>query len=87
MKVRKQRTKIIIIEIVTSWEWVWRRNYKEFNLKVQLFIYSNDFFQMCNLLKSGDWTVERDEDLTAPYAFSKTTWLAFEDEVSVNIKV
>lgn len=42
---------------------------------------------MCNLLKSGDWTVERDEDLTAPYAFSKTTWLAFEDEISVNIKV
>lgn len=41
---------------------------------------------MCSLLKNGDWTVERDEDLTAPYAFSKTTWLAFEDEVSVNIK-
>lgn len=43
-------------------------------------------FQMCSLLKTGDWTVERDEDLTAPYAFSKTTWLAFEDEVSINIK-
>jgi len=31
--------------------------------------------------------VERDEDLTAPYAFQNSTWIAFEDKISVGIKV
>lgn len=44
-------------------------------------------FQLCSLFKKKNWTLERDEDLTAPYAYSGDTWLAFEDEISVNIKV
>lgn len=32
------------------------------------------------------WTVERDEDLTAPYAYKNTSWIAFEDETSVKIR-
>ena len=31
--------------------------------------------------------MERDEDLTAPYAFQNKTWIAFEDKISVGIKV
>jgi hypothetical protein len=38
-------------------------------------------------MSTGNWTVERDEDLTAPYAFKNTTWIAFEDELSLKIKV
>lgn len=44
-------------------------------------------FQLCDLMKSGEWTVERDEDLTAPYAFKNNMWIAFEDRISVAIKV
>ncbi|XP_071444010.1 uncharacterized protein [Hetaerina americana] len=42
--------------------------------------------QVCAMMKEGGWTVERDEDLTAPYAFRNKTWIAFEDETSVTIK-
>ncbi|KAK6623872.1 hypothetical protein RUM44_010728 [Polyplax serrata] len=42
--------------------------------------------ELCSLFKKKNWTLERDEDLTAPYAYSGDTWLAFEDEISVNIK-
>jgi hypothetical protein len=35
----------------------------------------------------GGWTVERDEDLTAPYAFRNSSWIAFDDVMSVEIKV
>lgn len=38
-------------------------------------------------MSSENWTVERDEDLTAPYAFQNNTWIAFEDKISVGIKV
>ena len=38
-------------------------------------------------MSEGTWTVERDEDLTAPYAFRKKTWVAFDDRISVSIKV
>lgn len=38
-------------------------------------------------MNKGEWTVERDEDLTAPYAFKDKTWIAFEDKISVSIKV
>lgn len=43
--------------------------------------------QLCTLMSAGGWTVERDEDLTAPYAFHDTTWVAFDDPTSVSIKV
>lgn len=42
---------------------------------------------MCQEMKEGNWTIERDEDLTAPYAFMNKTWLSFDDSVSVSIKV
>lgn len=41
---------------------------------------------MCEEMKEGNWTIERDEDLTAPYAFMNETWMAFDDSVSVSIK-
>lgn len=46
-----------------------------------------DLLQLCTLMSAGGWTVERDEDLTAPYAFHDTTWVAFDDPTSVSIKV
>lgn len=39
------------------------------------------------MMESGNWTVERDEDLTGPYAFLNATWLAFDDPTSAKIKV
>ncbi|XP_066584796.1 uncharacterized protein [Prorops nasuta] len=42
--------------------------------------------ELCNSMKSGEWTIERDVDLTAPYAFQNKTWFAFEDKISVGIK-
>uniref|UniRef100_A0A2S2QUD6 Chitinase-3-like protein 1 n=1 Tax=Sipha flava TaxID=143950 RepID=A0A2S2QUD6_9HEMI len=42
--------------------------------------------QMCEIMKEGNWTIERDEDLTAPYTFMNTTWMSFDDSVSVSIK-
>jgi hypothetical protein len=39
------------------------------------------------LISTGGWTIEREEDLTAPYAFKNNTWLAFDDSISVGIKV
>ncbi|XP_043251298.1 hornerin-like isoform X2 [Colletes gigas] len=42
--------------------------------------------QLCDLMNKGEWTVERDEDLTAPYAFKNKTWIAFEDKISIAIK-
>ncbi|CAL7933092.1 unnamed protein product [Xylocopa violacea] len=42
--------------------------------------------QLCDLMKKEGWTVERDEDLTAPYAFKEKMWIAFEDRISVAIK-
>lgn len=44
-------------------------------------------FQLCSLMEKGSWTLERDEDLTAPYAYSGPTWVAFDDSVSTAIKV
>jgi Glycosyl hydrolases family 18. len=46
-----------------------------------------DNFQLCALISEGGWTIERDEDLTAPYAFKNDTWLSFDDSISVGIKV
>lgn len=37
-------------------------------------------------MKEGNWTIERDEDLTAPYTFMNRTWMSFDDSVSVSIK-
>ncbi|KAF4521178.1 hypothetical protein B566_EDAN010640 [Ephemera danica] len=42
--------------------------------------------EVCQLLQEGGWMVERDEDLTAPYAFRNSSWIAFDDELSVEIK-
>merc|ERR1719397_2293355 len=42
--------------------------------------------QVCHLLSRGNWTLERDEDLTAPYAFLGPKWLAFDDDTSLKIK-
>ncbi|XP_015603015.1 mucin-19 isoform X1 [Cephus cinctus] len=42
--------------------------------------------ELCELMSEGEWTVERDEDLTAPYAFKDDTWIAFEDKISAGIK-
>ncbi|XP_075231854.1 uncharacterized protein LOC142330474 [Lycorma delicatula] len=42
--------------------------------------------ELCTLMAEGKWTIERDEDLTAPYAFKNDTWLAFDDPTSTAIK-
>lgn len=42
--------------------------------------------QVCQLLTQGNWTLERDEDLTGPYAFLGNKWLAFDDDTSLKIK-
>lgn len=46
-----------------------------------------DRSEMCRALDEGEWIVERDEDLTAPYTFRDDTWIAFEDRISAGIKV
>lgn len=43
--------------------------------------------QLCQAISQDEWTIERDEDLTAPYAFTNNTWIAFEDKISAKIKV
>ncbi|XP_021929217.1 uncharacterized protein LOC110834409 [Zootermopsis nevadensis] len=42
--------------------------------------------ELCTLMSAGGWTIERDEDLTAPYAFKNGSWLSFDDRISVGIK-
>ncbi|XP_033606360.1 uncharacterized protein LOC111861744 [Cryptotermes secundus] len=42
--------------------------------------------ELCTLLADGGWTIERDDDLTAPYAFKNDSWIAFDDKISVGIK-
>ena len=39
-------------------------------------------------MSTGNWTVERDDDLTGSYAFSDDgSWIAFDDELAAQIKV
>ncbi|KAL0893318.1 hypothetical protein ABMA27_014909 [Loxostege sticticalis] len=45
-----------------------------------------DQAELCRLLQKGRWTLERDQDLSGPYAFKNTTWIAFEDSSSVDVK-
>ncbi|XP_059048613.1 mucin-2-like [Achroia grisella] len=45
-----------------------------------------DQAEICRLLQKGRWTLERDQDLSAPYAFKNTTWMSFEDSSSVDVK-
>ncbi|CAB3229758.1 unnamed protein product [Arctia plantaginis] len=45
-----------------------------------------DQAELCRQLKSGRWTLERDQDLSAPYAFKDKTWISFEDSSSVDVK-
>ncbi|XP_046820279.1 mucin-19-like isoform X2 [Vespa crabro] len=42
--------------------------------------------EFCESMDDGEWTIERDEDLTGPYAFKNKTWIAFEDKISAGIK-
>ncbi|XP_057372693.1 uncharacterized protein LOC130693540 [Daphnia carinata] len=43
--------------------------------------------QLCSLLSKGNWTVERDDDLTGTYAYSEDgDWIAFDDEIAAQIK-
>ena len=43
--------------------------------------------QVCKSLKKGNWTLEREEDKTGPYAFNEKNWIAFDDDTSLKIKV
>jgi hypothetical protein len=43
--------------------------------------------QVCKTLTKGNWTLEREEDKTGPYAFSDKKWMAFDDDTSIRIKV
>ncbi|KAL4708706.1 hypothetical protein ACJJTC_017385 [Scirpophaga incertulas] len=45
-----------------------------------------DQAELCRLLQKGRWTLERDQDLSGPYAFKNTTWISFEDSSSVDVK-
>jgi hypothetical protein len=39
-------------------------------------------------MSTGNWTIERDDDLTGSYAFSEDgDWIAFDDELVAQIKV
>ena len=50
-------------------------------------IISPVWLQVCKTLKSGNWTVEREEDLTGPYGFDDTKhWMSFDDATSLTIK-
>ena len=43
--------------------------------------------QVCRVLSTGNWTLERDEDLTGPYSFLGSKWISFDDDTSLKIKV
>ncbi|CAK1552731.1 unnamed protein product [Leptosia nina] len=45
-----------------------------------------DQSELCRTLQKGRWTLERDQDLSAPYAFQNLTWISFEDASSVDVK-
>ncbi|XP_073974176.1 uncharacterized protein isoform X2 [Rhodnius prolixus] len=42
--------------------------------------------QFCKMMEEGGWTLEREEDMTAPYAYKGTDWMAFDDTTSTSIK-
>ena len=50
-------------------------------------IFFTSMLQVCQLLSVGNWTLERDEDLTGPYSFLANKWIAFDDDTSLKIKV
>lgn len=44
--------------------------------------------EVCSRLSTGNWTVERDDDMTGTYAYSEDgDWIAFDDELAAQIKV
>ncbi|KAG6448979.1 hypothetical protein O3G_MSEX005797 [Manduca sexta] len=45
-----------------------------------------DQAELCRQLQKGRWTLERDQDLSAPYAFKNKIWVSFEDASSVDVK-
>ncbi|CAH0723189.1 unnamed protein product, partial [Brenthis ino] len=45
-----------------------------------------DQAELCRQIRKGRWTLERDQDLSAPYAFKDLTWISFEDPSSVDVK-
>jgi hypothetical protein len=57
------------------------------NIMISVTLYVIPRFQLCSLFADGGWTIERDDDLTAPYAFKNDSWIAFDDRISVGIKV
>ena len=43
--------------------------------------------QVCKAIKNGNWTLEREEDMTGPYTYNGRVWIAFDDDISLKIKV
>ena len=42
---------------------------------------------MCSVMNEGNWTVERDDDLTGTYAYSSQgEWISFDDDLASKIK-
>ena len=60
---------------------------ENFLLRRNLDCFIGLLFQVCQILSKGNWTLERDEDLTAPYSYLGTKWVAFDDDTSLKIKV
>lgn len=54
------------------------------NLMMIFFIHLK---QICRNKKSGNWTVHREKDQTAPYMYNGDQWAGFEDEMSIKLKV
>nr|XP_015838222.1 PREDICTED: uncharacterized protein LOC103314049 isoform X2 [Tribolium castaneum] len=43
--------------------------------------------ELCSVMgNGGNWTLERDQDQTGSYIFSKDQWIAFDDATSIDIK-
>ncbi|KAL3274428.1 hypothetical protein HHI36_015816 [Cryptolaemus montrouzieri] len=49
---------------------------------------SIDRNELCEKMreKGDEWTLERDQDQAGPYIFRGTKWIAFEDDISIDIK-
>ena len=46
------------------------------------------YFQICDLVKSADWTVVKDDQLRrGPYAYKGTDWVGYDDPEIVIKKV
>ena len=55
--------------------------------RIESLLHTTSKPQVCKTLKDGNWTVEREEDLTGPYGFDDAKyWMAFDDAMSLTIK-